>query len=237
MIDRIEVIQKIVNRIKGQRYLEIGIKFGDTFLKVRSRYKTAIDPNYIIPWRKLYNSFFDYPWNILNHYHRIPSDEYFNKYKSRLERIGINVAFVDGLHTFEQSLKDVNNVLDILSPGGVIVLHDCNPSNPHAALPAKSAESAKIKRESTGVSEWCGDVWKTIVHLRSVRQDLSVYVLDCDFGLGVISRGQPENMLPFSIEEIKKMTFRDLEADKNFLLNLKKPTEFDHLLRGLNPFQ
>lgn len=32
---------------------------------------------------------------------------------------------------------------------------------------------------------WSGDVWKSIVHLRSIRPDLRVAVLDCDSGVGI----------------------------------------------------
>ena len=35
--------------------------------------------------------------------------------------------FIDGLHTFEQSLKDFYNAWEVLNKGGAVVFHDTNP--------------------------------------------------------------------------------------------------------------
>ncbi len=39
----------------------------------------------------------------------------------------VDVALVDGLHTYAQVYLDIINVLDILSPNGVMIIDDCNP--------------------------------------------------------------------------------------------------------------
>ena len=86
---------------------------------------------------------------------------------------------------------------------------------------------------------WSGDVWKTIVHLRSARPDVHVFVLDCDHGIGVVAYGPPENMLQISGEKIETMSYQHLEENRVELLNLKPPeylTSFldDRLLRENN---
>ena len=45
--------------------------------------------------------------------------------------------------------------------------------------------------------------------------------MNFDFGLGIITKGEPENMLEFPKEEIMKMTYHDLEKDRTRILNLK----------------
>ena len=61
-------------------------------------------------------------------------------------------------------------------------MHDCCPTTPSMAFPAKSFAEAEAQNMNLPgwTSDWCGDVWKTIVHLRSSRNDLAVAVLDCD---------------------------------------------------------
>jgi len=73
---------------------------------------------------------------------------------------------------------------------------------------------------------WNGDVWKTIVHLRSYHDDLNIFVLDCDYGLGIVTKGRPENNLNYSAQEITKMSYRHLDKNRRELLNLKSPEYF-----------
>ncbi|GAA4787069.1 hypothetical protein GCM10023231_14000 [Olivibacter ginsenosidimutans] len=68
---------------------------------------------------------------------------------------------------------------------------------------------------------WHGDVWKAIVHFRSIREDLQVQVFDCDFGIGIVKKGKPESMLSFDPREISAMSYEDLEKNRREFLNLK----------------
>jgi len=71
------------------------------------------------------------------------SDTFFVQEKLRLSEHGLDVVFIDGLHTFLQSLKDVQNSLRYLNANGVIVLHDCNPLSEAAAFPAVSIDEVQ----------------------------------------------------------------------------------------------
>ena len=98
-----------------------------------------------------------------------------------LAQNGVAAALVDGLHTHEQTVKDVENTLRCLNEDGLIVMHDCNPGK---ALGSLSGDvDQEFRKANPWRFLWCGDVWKTIVHLRSTRKDLEVCVLDCDFGV------------------------------------------------------
>jgi glycosyltransferase involved in cell wall biosynthesis len=59
--------------------------------------------------------------------------------------------------------------------------------------------------------------------MRALREDLRVFVLDCDYGVGVVTRGAPESRLSCSEEEIRALGYADLEARRTELLNLKPP--------------
>jgi len=118
----------------------------------------------------------------------------------------IDLAFIDGLHHFDQTLRDFANVERHASPDGVVLVHDC--------LPIDEVTSA---RERTTMV-WSGDVWKTVVALRRHRPDLAVNTIDiAPTGMAVITGLDPtNNVLPENFDEIViemfEMTYADLIA-------------------------
>lgn len=157
------------------------------------------------------------PYNIFARYYETTSDLFFADAQAQT----FDVIFVDGLHTYAQALHDATNALNHLSRKGVLVMHDCSPPHNAAAFPAASAEEAVSANVPGWTGEWCGDVWKAICHLRSQRTDLQIFVLDCDYGVGVVRFGVPEAQLVLTTEGIDTMTYVDLERDRERLLNLK----------------
>jgi hypothetical protein len=167
--------------------------------------------------------------NAATRYHQTTSDDFFREAASTIGSTGIDVAFIDGLHTYAQSLADVEHGLEYVNPGGVILMHDCSPQSEEMATEVSSpAEAARRGRESF----WTGDVWKTILFLRSTRNDLVVNVLDCDFGIGVSLPGRPDNLVPCSPEEIRQFTYRDFEENRCLFLGLVQPQELFGRLRA-----
>ena len=200
---RVEIVQRELDRFRRPRYLEIGVNVGVLFLHVRAWRKVGVDPVQRIPaWKRLAHV------NTALRGRLIPmtSDEYF---ASLDPGESFDVVFVDGLHTFEQSLRDVEHALERLSPDGVVLVHDCNPADAIAGGPDPNA---------TGAAGWNGEVWKTIVHLRVTRPDLDVSVLDIDFGVGVVRRGQ--NRSGLNRIDVSALTYDDLDARRGELLGL-----------------
>lgn len=222
--NRLEVIQKIIDKIKAKTYLEIGVEFGSTFSKINVGKKIAIDPIIKISWKRKLVDMLKFR---KVKYFEMASDKFFNKYAYLFDKQKIDVMFVDGLHTYEQSLKDIENSLRFLNEKGIVVVHDCNPINEASASPSR-----EITRKA-GEKKWSGDVWKAIVHLRSVRSDLRIFTLDCDYGLGIIMKGTPENMLDYQPEQIGKMDYKDLADSRVKFLNLKDVNYFEEFLKTL----
>jgi methyltransferase family protein len=120
------------------------------------------------------------------------SDDFFANETASLEQHGIDVALIDGLHTYGQVVRDVENTLRYLRDDGVIVLHDCNPAHASSACPVTSYADFRAQNHWWNL-RWSGDVWKAIVHLHSTRDDLRIAVLNCDFGVGLVRKGLPES--------------------------------------------
>lgn len=215
---RTEVIQAILNAKTRPAYLEIGVKRGENFFPIRAGRKIAVDPVFAFSLRERIRWMYKNPSNLTARYYQVTSDEYFST-AGRSRKL--DVVFIDGLHTYRQSLKDVLNALNVLNEGGVIVMHDCNPPHKAAAFPSETPEEAAASNVPGWTGEWCGDVWKTVCHLRSARKDLRVFVLNCDYGLGVITRGRSEDALAFSTEQVEKMTYDDLAENRERILGLK----------------
>ena len=97
------------------------------------------------------------------------SDDFFQSNQRRFD-----VVFIDGLHHADVVERDLRNSLRCLEPGGVIVCHDL--------LPADELMQ-KVPRE-TGI--WTGDCWKAWVRLRAARPELCMFVLNIDYGVGLI---------------------------------------------------
>jgi len=228
---RLEVIQKIINAKNARTYLEIGVSSGNVFLRIKARHKIAVDPNFRISKRKKLKWMIKNGYNISAKFHETTSDDFF---ENEPPVNGLDVAFVDGLHTYEQALKDVNNALDHMNEHGVVIMHDCNPPHEAAAYPATSREDAASLNLPGWTEEWSGDVWKAVCHLRSFRKDLDVFVLDCDVGLGIVTFGQPEDHLNFNEQELKQLTYNDLAKNKKNWLNLKPAAYLNEFLTSIS---
>ena len=228
-MERLNIIHTVVEMTRAKTYLEIEVASGAVFFRVKAKSKIAVDPRFEFSTMKQIRYLIKNPWNVRNQYYEMTSDEYFQNEGANVERRGLDVAFVDGLHTFDQSLRDVSHCLRCLNQGGVIILHDCNPPSEAAAFPAPSFDHARKANVSGWTGDWCGDTWKTIVYLRSVNANLRIFVLDCDTGVGIITRGSPDATLDFTKEQIDLLSYDRLRKNRAEWLNLKKP----HLIRDL----
>jgi hypothetical protein len=125
-------------------------------------------------------------------------------------RMSFDLIFIDGLHLDHQVRKDVENSLQCLRKGGAIVLHDCNPTSPEQQVEIQHSGS------------WTGTVWKAFAWFRLTRPDLFMLVVDIDWGVGIIRKGNQQVFAP----EPKTLDYAFLEHTRASLLNLKTPAEF-----------
>ena len=152
------IIQNIINDKKYKNYLEIGCDRDENFSKIKIENKTGVDP-------------------LQGGTLRMTSDNFFIKNNKNFDLI-----FLDGLHTYEQTIKDIDNSLKILNKDGVIIIHDCLP---------KKIWNQIVPRI---YGHWNGDVWKAIVHSRTYSS-ADTYTCIADHGLGIIFKRKNRNQL------------------------------------------
>lgn len=146
------------------RYLEVGVRNPKhNFNRIRVAVKEAVDPAPLAPIA-----------------HKMKSDEFFAKLDATAPTARYDMVFIDGLHIADQVERDVINSLRYLNPGGVLVLHDCNPPD----------EEAQTEHFDGTAKVWVGTVWKAWAKLRATRPDLQMCVVDIDLGCGVIRPGK-----------------------------------------------
>lgn len=217
-INRTTVVQRLIWQMKAQVYVEIGVERGLNYFQIEAPLKFAVDPEFQIP-----GGTEDGPGD---RFIACESDVFFGAPPAELFEHGIDIVLVDGLHTKQQALRDVENSLRFLNPGGIVVMHDCLPASEAEAC----GDQAVARRMPGFTGDWVGDVFKTVLHLRATRPDLFVCVLDTDHGIGLVASGQPENMLALAPEEIETIAFGDLRRRAGELLNLKPANWFNNWL-------
>ena len=92
------------------------------------------------------------------------------------------------------------------------MLHDCNPPEYEIQL---------VPRQ-TGI--WNGDVWKSIVKLRCINPNLSINVVDTDWGVGIVQFGKQELYDKTTLENCLDYFYFDQHRDE--LLNILPVDEF-----------
>jgi hypothetical protein len=189
---RTDIINALIQQRQYQTYLEIGVGSGRNFKKVKIKNKISVDPK--------------------GGTYQLTSDNFFKDCSDKFD-----IIFIDGLHLYEQVLRDVKHSLARLSKGGTIILHDCQPK-----------EESHQNRQMTQAS-WTGDVWKAWALLRMSRSDLKMCVIDTDWGVGIIERGSQQL---FRQVDFSNLTWDFYVTNRQLLLNLISLENFQQWLKS-----
>jgi hypothetical protein len=152
-----------VNALIGQlhltSYLEIGVLEGETFANVLARRRYGVDPVPLFDAVLLPRG---------SRFAVMTSDDFFAKIRPSKR---FDVAFIDGLHTVEQTYRDLINTFAHLRRG-VVLIDDTVPSDEYSAIPDQD-ESYRA-REAAGLEgrPWHGDVWRVVMILERHHPEL-----------------------------------------------------------------
>lgn len=159
---RMGVISALISARGYKSYLEIGCQFDWSFNTVAVDVKVGVDP-------------------AMGGTHRMTSDAFFEKNKDVFD-----IIFIDGDHSHPQVLRDIENALAVLSPGGAIVMHDCLPDT-------REHESPSL----------CGTAWRAFAKYRE-NNKLNAITGDFDHGVGILRvEDNPSKVeLPCGIDDL-----------------------------------
>jgi len=180
---RFEIIQNIIEFKKYKSYLEIGCDRNQSFSNINIDKRVGIDP-------------------VEGGTHKMTSDEFFYNNNDKFD-----IIFIDGLHQYEQVIKDIKNSLNCLTKNGLILLHDCLP---------RTIWNQVYPRIN---SDWNGDVWKAIVECRTY-ENIDTYTCIADRGIGVIVPRTNMNKLILNKKDFKGLKFKDYYQNHEQFMNL-----------------
>ena len=160
-----------------ETYLEIGIGGGQSLACARPPTRAiAVDPEPRIDRQlKIHTQIFCET-----------SDAFFDRDRltSWLGGKPLSLAFIDGLHTFQQCLRDFMHVEPFCGPTSVVLLHDTVPLDEITQRPDQQRVF------------YTGDVWKTVLCLKHFRPDLDIFTIAAPWsGLTVIIGLNPSSRI------------------------------------------
>jgi hypothetical protein len=127
-------------------------------------------------------------------------------------KLEYDIIFVDPEHSFERSKYDIELAYKLLKINGIMVIHDCSPKS--------------YKMIPFNLREWCGDTYKAFINFKHSNPDISSYVVDEDYGCGVITKNNVmfnNSILP-NLETLSAWSYFDLNRKE--LLTLISAEEF-----------
>lgn len=191
--ERFELINSVIRAFGYKDYLEIGCRRDDCFGKIDIARRVGVDP-------------------AQGGTVKMTSDEYFATHDETFD-----IVFIDGLHTYEQVIRDIRNALKVLRPNGTILLHDCLPTNCLAQF------------DFPVMPQWNGDVWKAIVEARTFA-DADTATCLIDHGVGLMRKRANKKPLAIAALDFKALKYRDLVDNYRIWLNA---IEYDDALGWL----
>lgn len=225
----------VIADMRPDRYLEVGILNGETLFNVEARVRVGVD---VFPfpvgwhseqgrwqfWAGLgYRLELDWLKGQNTMVFNMTSDEYFNRILSNNTSLRFDVVFIDGAHDYGQAMKDIDNGLKVLRPGGYLIAHDVNPLTELAGTP--SFEDFRKKISATDLvdgvdASWNGDVWKCLVELG--ERGYEYYSVDLVHGLAVVPQQSLKPKLTKQREtEITSLSFEHFDKNREKILRLK----------------
>jgi hypothetical protein len=204
---RINALAEINN---AQSYLEIGVATGNTFLNVTVARKHAVDPRFRLDTaaaESQHVNFFEMPSNEFFLHHVEPETRY-------------DIIFLDGLHTFEQTLRDFCATMRHCHDNTIWVIDDVFPSDMFSALRNESDTRKYRQLHGQDGVEWHGDVFKVMFAIHDFFVNFTYKTINTDGNpQSVLVRRSRDSFKPFcdDLERISRMDYCDFYENQHIL--------------------
>jgi hypothetical protein len=212
---RDQVIQPFLDLFEAPSYLEIGVSHGATFHALNAARKVAVDPHFqFLPASRAPGA----------EYHEVPSDDYFESLVETPPHF--DVVYLDGLHTFEQTLRDLINTLGCIGSGGVIIIDDVLPSSYDASLQYGKETLAVRTMSGSTDRAWMGDVYRLVFFIQSFCPAFYYATVADNHGQLVMWRGKRDKgqFRPRLVEQVARLDYRHVVMERD-AFNLQRHSD------------
>ena len=223
---RSEVNQKILDLYDRPSYLEIGVDAGTTFHAINAARKVAVDPKF---WFDINQKKSEYGDGSCDYY-EMKSDDYFSSVNKMSEKF--DVIFIDGLHTFDQTLRDLLNSVICLKNNGIIIVDDVFPTSYLSSLPDLDLMLRYNASVNSPDMTWMGDVYRLVLFVEQYLPLFSYATVSENHGQMIMwyeSRSTIAKQ-PSNVEEICRAEYIETILRKD-LFNIKLFNEIYNYLK------
>jgi hypothetical protein len=168
----------LANAVNATRYLEIGVETGSTFKDVSCSSKTGVDPCFLFDWETCNGT---NGVKLLN----TTSDLFFHDLDPGTV---FDLIFIDGLHTFEQTYRDIIHAVSHSHARTIFLIDDTVPCDVFSTC--RNQDQCLNLRASLygpGDPRWHGDTYKILPLLSVFNPEYEVAT--------IIDNGNPQTLL------------------------------------------
>ncbi len=213
-----------IKRIKAlnnaKTYMEIGVAAGQTFLGVDIAYKDGVDPNFrfdtapvVTDQVRLFSQTSDAFW-------------------TSGQGLVYDVIMIDGLHTFEQTFRDIVASLRYAHARTVWLIDDTLPNDVFSAIPDMGRCFHERRKMNIEGNAWHGDTFKVVPAIHD-------FIPTMDY-VTIVNSGNPQTLAwfgsgadfaPFAnnLETISRMTYFDIEPNIDLFRLVDEDQAFERL--------
>lgn len=204
-VSRNGVVQGVLDLYEDPAYLEIGVNKGMTFKAVSAAKKVGVDPKFVFDFKAYAQQFTNCS------FHETTSDDYFGRIAGLDSKF--HVIYLDGLHTAEQTVRDLLNAIFFLRQDGVIVIDDVFPCSYAASLPNR--QETRTVRKATGdtLGAWMGDVYRLVFFVETFCQQFSYCTVNNNHGQLILWRGPRPTVPDRTLEDVGMKQYKDLFSE------------------------
>ena len=203
---RAEVIQGLLALFGAPRYLEIGVHSGETFHAVTAARKVAVDPAFRFSIAEAAEA------DPTAEFHPMTSDAYFAATPGDAETF--DLVFLDGLHTFEQTLRDLMNALARVRADSIIVIDDVLPNGHPAAIGDPDVFVRYFDAVPGTDRAWMGDVYRLVYFIAAFMPAWSYATVAENHGQLVMWRQPRDVVHDRTVEAVSRIGYTEVALDK-----------------------
>jgi hypothetical protein len=146
-------------------YLEVGVSLGRTFEQVTVPFRWGVDPHARFDVHHLPHGVIFSPLESDRFFDRLPENQKFD------------LVFLDGLHEWRQTYRDLLNTLDHTPDHAIILIDDVVPDDEWSAIPDQALAIEKKRAAGKTDHRWQGDVFKVVLAIAAHHPELDFCVV------------------------------------------------------------